>query len=473
MSSRSPARPQTILILGSDHRAHTPQSAANSDTIMLVRLDPNSQTINVMSIPRDLQVNIPTPGGGAQTEKINASYPMGGPNLVVKTIQRNVFPRLKVNHIVDINFAGFKDLVDAIGCVYTDVDRRYFNENIGTAATNFSSINIQAGYQKLCDENALAYVRYRHTDTDIVRSARQQEFIRDAKDQYGQSRLINNRDKLLKIFGQHAQTDGDLHSVDGLINLFDLVAFADGHAIRRGPLPGDPQRVCAPGTVLRDRRCGRRGACLRIVHGGDQGQAPERLRKRRRQGRRPQASWVQRSDGRALRRCRGRPRPSPRDPRASLPVYYPKLIVAGTSYEGPTAGEYPRSYRIRDQKNHPHGAYRMVMAFNADLGQFYGVQGTSVAQRADPVRATGDPVRRWTPARASLRRPQAPDGCVAHVAGRVLGVEHTQSRPAPTGRCWGSRRRSVGADGPLSRLGSRSRRPRYPRPFAWPPNVNR
>ena len=94
---------------------------------------------------------------------------MGGPNLVVKTIQRNVFPRLKVNHIVDINFAGFKDLVDAIGCVYTDVDRRYFNENIGTAATNYSSINIQAGYQKLCDENALAYVRYRHTDTDIVR----------------------------------------------------------------------------------------------------------------------------------------------------------------------------------------------------------------------------------------------------------------------------------------------------------------
>ena len=55
-----PGQAQTILILGSDHRAHTPQSAANSDTIMLVRLDPNSQTINVMSIPRDLQVNIPT-----------------------------------------------------------------------------------------------------------------------------------------------------------------------------------------------------------------------------------------------------------------------------------------------------------------------------------------------------------------------------------------------------------------------------
>ncbi len=121
--------------------------------------------------------------------------------------------------------------------MYTDVDRRYYNVNLGTAATNYSAIDIQPGYQKLCDENALAYVRYRHTDTDIVRSARQQDFIRDAKDQYGQTRLIENKDKLLKIFGKHTQTDANLHSVDGLINLFNLVAFADGHAIREVHFP--------------------------------------------------------------------------------------------------------------------------------------------------------------------------------------------------------------------------------------------
>ncbi len=374
-----PGQAQTILILGSDHRAHTPQSSANSDTIMLVRLDPNSQTINVMSIPRDLQVNIPTSGGGAATAKINASYPMGGPNLVVKTIQRNVFPRLKVNHIVDINFAGFKDLVDAIGCVYTDVDRRYFNENIGTAATNFSSINIQAGYQRLCDENALAYVRYRHTDTDIVRSARQQEFIRDAKDQYGQSRLINNRDKLLKIFGQHAQTDADLHSVDGLINLFDLVAFADGHSIREVHFPAI-LNTCAPPapcyvTATPGAEARAYGAFMAVIKatpasaaksggGGGKG-APHKPRA----GSLPTAGLsADVADGLAQVHA---------IPHAPLPVYYPKLIVAGTSYEGPTAGEYPRSYRIRDQHRHAHGAYRIVMAFNADLGQFYGVQGTT------------------------------------------------------------------------------------------------
>jgi polyisoprenyl-teichoic acid--peptidoglycan teichoic acid transferase len=375
-----PGQAQTILILGSDHRAHTPQSDANSDTIMLVRLDPNSQTINVMSIPRDLQVNIPTPGGGAQTAKINASYPMGGPNLVVKTIQHNVFPRLRVNHIVDINFAGFKDLVDAIGCVYTDVDRRYFNENIGTAETNFSSINIQAGYQKLCDEDALAYVRYRHTDTDIVRSARQQEFIRDAKDQYGQSRLINNRDRLLRIFGAHAQTDSDLHSVDGLINLFDLVAFADGHAIREVHFPAI-LNTCAPPApcyVSADPVAEARAyssfmavikskpASASLSAGSNGGKG--RPRKTRGAGAPTAGLSADVADGVAQVHAMSH---------VGLPAYYPKLLVAGTTYEGPTAGEYPRSYRIRDQHGRPYAAYRIVMAFNADLGQFYGVQGTA------------------------------------------------------------------------------------------------
>jgi polyisoprenyl-teichoic acid--peptidoglycan teichoic acid transferase len=374
-----PGQPQTILILGSDHRAHTPQSSANSDTIMLVRLDPNSQTINVMSIPRDLRVNIPTSGGGVTTQKINASYPMGGPNLVVKTIQRNVFPHLKVNHIVDINFAGFKQLVDAIGCVYTDVDRRYFNQNIGTAATNYSSIDIQAGYQKLCDENALAYVRYRHTDTDIVRAARQQEFIRDAKDQYGQSRLISNRNKLLRIFGKHAQTDADLHSVDGLINLFDLVAFADGHAIREVHFPAI-LNDCAPPApcyVTADPNAEAQAyrSFMAVIKkkpnsgGPGSGGGAKPGPKKTRSG--PPATLglvADVADGEAQVHA---------IPRASLPVYYPKQIVAGTNYEGPTAGEYPRSYRIRDPKGRPYGAYRMVLAFNANLGQYYGLQGTT------------------------------------------------------------------------------------------------
>ena len=108
-----------------------------------------------------------------------------------------------------MNFKGFSDLVDAIGCVYTDVDHRYYNN---TAADNYSSIDIQPGYQRLCGDNqsisgALAFVRFRHLDTDIVRNARQQDFLRWAKDEYSQSTLITERDKLLRIFGQNTQTD--------------------------------------------------------------------------------------------------------------------------------------------------------------------------------------------------------------------------------------------------------------------------
>ena len=72
--------------------------------------------------------------------------------------------------------------MNAIGCVYTDVDHRYYNN---TLQTDYSSIDLQAGYQKLCGTDALSFVRFRHTDSDIVRNARQQDFIRWAKDQYG------------------------------------------------------------------------------------------------------------------------------------------------------------------------------------------------------------------------------------------------------------------------------------------------
>jgi polyisoprenyl-teichoic acid--peptidoglycan teichoic acid transferase len=382
----NPGQPQTILILGSDHRAHQPQSAANSDTIILVRLNPNSSTINVLSVPRDLKVDIPLPGG-IETAKINASYPAGGPNLVVKTLQHDVFPRLKVNHIVDINFAGFRDLVNAIGCVYTDVDRRYYNQNIGTAATNYSSIDLQAGYQKLCDENALAYVRYRHTDTDIVRSARQQDFIRDAKDQYGQTRLIENRNKLLGIFGRHTQTDANLHTVDGLINLFNLVAFADGHALREVHFPAVLQPCNPPAPCYVTADAGAEAQAFRqfmaVIRPGHARGAAKNHPGHAGSARAPTAGLeTDISDGKTQAAALSS---------HGMPVYYPRLIASGTSYEGPTPGEYPRGYTIHDQKGAPHAAYRIVLAFNATLGQFYGLQGTT--WKSAPILASPSEIR--------------------------------------------------------------------------------
>ena len=198
--------PETILLIGSDHRPGEPFKDANTDTMLLVRLNGSSSTINVMSLPRDLEVDIPDHG----TFKLNSAYTDGGWGLLIKTIRSNVFPQFVPNHIIDVNFRGFSDLVDAIGCVYSDVDRRYYNQS--SEINNYASINIQPGYQKLCGGNnksngALSFVRYRHTDSDITREARQQDFIRWTKSQYSIGRMLANRNHLLKIFGRHSQSD--------------------------------------------------------------------------------------------------------------------------------------------------------------------------------------------------------------------------------------------------------------------------
>jgi LCP family protein required for cell wall assembly len=230
-----PGKPQTLLLIGSDHRFGASFREANTDTMLLLRLNSASSTINVLSIPRDLEVDVP----GYGTEKLNAAYSQGGYSLLIKTIRDDVFPGFYPNHVIDTNFQGFSDIVDAIGCVYSDVDHRYYNDS---ALTDYSSIDIQPGYQRLCGDNqsvsgALPFVRFRHTDSDIVRNARQQDFLRWAKDGYPISKLISNRNRLLLILGKHSTLDRGLQTKDGLINLFDLVAFSDGDTLKQITFP--------------------------------------------------------------------------------------------------------------------------------------------------------------------------------------------------------------------------------------------
>src|SRR3954462_9394695 len=202
-------KPQTILVLGSDRRFVDikQDNPARSDTMMLVRLDPSKEATAVMNIPRDLKVPIQVPGGGIDTTKINAAYSYGGPQLTVKTV-RNLL-HIPINHVVNVNFGGFRRAVDRLGCVFTDVDRRYFNDNHPPygGGGNYAAIDVKAGYQKLCGQDALDYVRYRHFDSDLVRAARQQQFLSDAKDQIGVGKVFSNRKDLLRIFGRYTQTD--------------------------------------------------------------------------------------------------------------------------------------------------------------------------------------------------------------------------------------------------------------------------
>ncbi len=372
-----PGQPQTLLIIGSDHRAGDAFNNARTDTMLLVRLNGASSTINVMSIPRDLQVTIP----GYGVSKLNAAYSDGGPNLLIKTIKTNIFPNLHVNHIVDVNFGGFQALVNAIGCVYVDVDHRYLNN---TAVTGYSSIDIQPGYQRLCGADALAFVRFRHTDSDLVRNARQQDFIRWAKDQYGVSSIISNKDTLLKIFGAHTQTDRDLHTINGLINLFDLVAFSAGHQIKQIKFPAQllPCTVSScfvtatPGAEAGVFSTFMRASAATVApasHGGPVASRRTRAAKLSAAG-----LVADVGDGKSQQAALAR---------VGMPVYYPRLIVANTSYcssltgvcplETASPGSYPRAYLLRDQQHRPHAAYRMTLLLNPVLGQYYGVQGTT------------------------------------------------------------------------------------------------
>ena len=166
---------QTILVIGSDKRYKTIQQGApaRSDTIILARLDPDKGATAVLSIPRDLRV--PIPGGG--TSKINVAYSLGGPKKVVETVKQ--LTGLPITHVMEVNFGGFSRAVNKLGCVYTDVDHRYYHSNVGVPrGAMYAEIDIKPGYQKLCGQKSLDFVRYRHGDSDFVRSARQQDFLR-------------------------------------------------------------------------------------------------------------------------------------------------------------------------------------------------------------------------------------------------------------------------------------------------------
>jgi LCP family protein required for cell wall assembly len=158
--------PQVTLVLGSDSRGAN--STARADSIVLMRTDPGKHLISMLSIPRDLYVTIP----GHGRTKINAASAVGGAPLLIRTI--NSLTGLQVNHIVLVNFAGFKQLIDSLGGV------TLYNKRKIVSSQPFDGHNwvFPKGTITLDGRRALAYSRIRHTtnpqDTDITRTQRQQ-----------------------------------------------------------------------------------------------------------------------------------------------------------------------------------------------------------------------------------------------------------------------------------------------------------
>ncbi|HZV73911.1 MAG TPA: LCP family protein [Conexibacter sp.] len=373
-------QPQTILLIGSDHRFGAATRDARSDTMILVRLDPDANATTVLSVPRDLRVDFQVPGGGYRTgAKINETYSDGGEVLTARVIGGLL--HIPINHIVNINFGGFREAVDAIGCVYADVDRWYYHSNAG-AAEQYAEIDVSPGYQMLCGGKALDYVRYRHTDSDFVRAARQQDFLRQIKSQYGASQFLADPHKLTKQIGKYMQTDASLQSKEELLRLVYLVGYSAKHSVYQVHfpetylnLPGGSYVTATPAQLAQVRHeflSPPPKEPKAQPAGGGPGQSGRGRGPKGAGGAPPSGLVNAKSIGESYAIQLGA---------IPFPVYYPKLLTSRGQYMPPqrAAGgrsEYPRAYRIKVPGDKLEAAYRLVVS-EGEIGNYYGIQGTA------------------------------------------------------------------------------------------------
>ena len=173
-----PGQPAVALIIGYDARKGE-GTAGRSDTLMLLRADPATDSMSLLSFPRDLRVEIRCPGTNPFFDKINAAYATCGPQGSLQTVR--LLTGLQINYLITVNFRGFRQIVDRLDGAWIDVDRRYFNDRGGPLG--YATINLRPGYQQLTGRQTLDYVRYRHADSDLYRVARQQQFVKAFKGQ--------------------------------------------------------------------------------------------------------------------------------------------------------------------------------------------------------------------------------------------------------------------------------------------------
>ena len=382
--------PQTILLLGSDRRLADIKAKLKprSDTIIVVHLDPDKHATAIMSLPRDLKVEIPGHGTG----RLNDAYRLGGANLTVRTVRALL--SIDINHVVNMHFGGFQRAVNRVGCVFADVDRRYFNDNSGPQP-DYAVIDLKAGYQKLCGQDALDYVRFRHEDSDFVRAARQQEFLRQAKRQIGLSKLFGDRKQLLRIFGTYTQTDiaeDDTAEIFGFIKLVYQSSKEPLTDIRFPATDAEDNYVEISADDLIEtveRFIDVRGKDPLLE---DEDDKPEPRRVKAKKGL---------ARGLIAARVEGENHVLSMDLRLDplgLPVYFPAVRVGGRGSYSRNSG--PRSYEIFDRDGKRYRAYRIVL-FQGDVGEYYGVQGTTwkaapiLADPDDEVRMRGRTYKRY------------------------------------------------------------------------------
>lgn len=227
----------TVLLMGLDRRPGESGLAYRTDTIMLASIDPATKSIGVLSIPRDLYVEVP---GYSELQRINSPMVLGelrqpgyGPQLMMQTAQYNL--GIRIHDYVTVDFNTFTTLIDTIGGVDINVpiaisDPLYPNMNFG-----YDPLYIQAGLQHMDGTLALKYARTRHGDSDFQRAERQQQVLYAVRDK------VLNLDMLPQLIVQSPSLWGQLSqnistglSLDQLIQLAWYLKDIPGGNIKTG-----------------------------------------------------------------------------------------------------------------------------------------------------------------------------------------------------------------------------------------------
>jgi LCP family protein required for cell wall assembly len=236
LSPALPSKPLTILIIGSDRRLGQPDVGARSDTLIVVRLDPSTSSVSMLSVPRDLLVNIP----GYGQNKINAAYSFGGAKLSLEVVKQLL--GVPINDFIDVNFDGFIRVVDKLSGAYLMIDRRYYNN---TAVTGYASIDIQPGYQLLNGHQSLNFVRFRHDQNgDFTRIVRQQMFLRAMKRQLANSATITSFPRLFSVATIMSHyVISDIGSLSKIYRLVSLALHLDTNHIYQTHIEGSTPMI--------------------------------------------------------------------------------------------------------------------------------------------------------------------------------------------------------------------------------------
>lgn len=382
LSDVEPGKPQTLLLVGDDARIGE-ESGQRSDTMILVRLDPDAKVTSMMSLPRDLIV------AGGSSARLNASFAKGPAGLIdqLKRILSTPGQPFEIHHYASIRFSAFAAAVNAFGCFYVDIDRRYFNDNNPPVGSRepYASIDAKAGYQRMCGEDSLDYVRFRHLDNDVVREARQQHYLSEARAQVATSKLVTDGTTLAKtVLGF---VDTDIRTRRGLLGVVKLGLNVVGNPTKRIQLEVEDTKEGALQTTpaalaTAARRFLNPGSTPKVKASQNDDEPTRTSTGRKRRAKAPKVPRTLTSGGaeaKAAVAASGISRNF-----TAAPIYVPTLVQKGAVYRD----EDSRGYDIASPggRAFPWQGYRLVVEVDrarGGIGQFYGVQGTS--WKAPPV----------------------------------------------------------------------------------------